>query len=626
MTIQSANLLVGTLTNLRLLRPPQLEELNRSLAEVSDPRSLAKELIQRGWLTPYQVNQLFQGRGPDLTLTPYIILDRLGEGGAGQVFKARHAALQRVVALKLIRHELLNDAEVVGRFYREVQVLSQLSHPNVVHAYDAGPAGITHFLVMEYLEGNDLAQMVGKSGPLSVDRACDYVSQAAAGLQHAFERGLVHRDIKPSNLFLVPGGVGTEYRWGQVKLLDLGLARLRPAADSATTAPLTEIGASTMGTIDYMAPEQALDFHAVDIRADVYSLGCTLHFLLTGQPPFLGGTMAQKLMRHQQAPPPDVTKLRPDVPPHVAMALQKMIAKRPEDRFQTPAEVTAALASPVATLLPSPVVRPSQGRGLAIAAIVGAAAMMFLVFGMLILFLVPSGRHRESSGPVAVAPLTSQPVEERPPTTSRTVVPPSTEAPRTIAIQGKEQSNDAILEPLPPDVEYRGEAICRREAQNSAWLLRFAIDRAHFSPATHVRKATLTFFVWDPHSSAVTRVGVFPVKVFWSDPTWAQPTRKTTWKGGKSFDPALDLGAAASSTVVRPDPVNDIVDPPVKYDLDVTEIVRSWIEGNVANHGLAVMPIADRTVDNGSQSRFQVRRTTAKQQQYAPKLTIDVGP
>ena len=342
-----------------LLTAEQQEEVTRNLApRMTDPRVLARHLLQQGWLTPYQVNQLFQGRGAELVMGPYLLLERLGEGGTGQVFKARHQRMHRVVAVKLIRPELLADPEVVQRFYREVQVLSQLSHPNVVHAYDAGPIGATHFLVMEYVEGTDLSQLVKKKGPLPVVQACSYIRQAANGLVHAHEKRLVHRDIKPSNLLVTRNaeqGTGKQKDSGSpfpvprsdlVKILDLGLARLRSGADGEITTTLTPVGASsvTMGTPDYLAPEQALDFHQVDIRADIYSLGCTFFYLLTAQPPFPGGSMAQKLMRHQQVAPPPLEKFRSDVPPAVEEVVRRMLAKRPEERFQTPAEVAAGLA------------------------------------------------------------------------------------------------------------------------------------------------------------------------------------------------------------------------------------------------------------------------------------------
>jgi len=336
----------------QLLGPQQLAQLLDQESRWGDLRALAQELVTRNWLTPYQVNRLLKGRGADLILGPYLVLERLGEGGTGQVFKARHQRMNRVVALKVIRPELLTDAEVVNRFLREIQVVSQLSHPNVVHAYDAGPVGSTYFLAMEYIDGTDLAALVRDAGPLPVAQACDYLRQAALGLQHAHERGLIHRDIKPPNFLLAQPGraadsrAGSASRWGVIKLLDLGLARLqRSSVDGERTSMLTPAGSVTMGTPDYLAPEQALDFHSADIRADIYGLGCTGYYLLTGQPPFPGGTLAQKLLRHQQAECPAVEQQRADVPPEVAALLRRLLAKRPEDRPQTPQEVADELGN-----------------------------------------------------------------------------------------------------------------------------------------------------------------------------------------------------------------------------------------------------------------------------------------
>jgi serine/threonine-protein kinase len=345
--LESAGQLVETLQRCGLLNRAQLDEINRDLQRrFPEPRALSSELLRRNWLTPFQVNQLLQGRGADLVLGAYLLLERLGEGGAGQVFKARHRKMDRIVALKLIRKELLTDAEVVGRFYREIQILSQLDHPNVVHAYDAGPAGATHFLAMEFVEGTDLGKLVKQGGSLPVQQACEYIRQAAAGLQHAHERGLVHRDIKPHNLIM-------SLHNGLIKVADLGLARLPRAANSEWTSALTGVkgtgtltpeNAVMMGTVDYLAPEQALDFHKADIRADIYSLGCTFYYLLTGQPPFAGATLAEKLVRHQQAEPPSLDNFRKDLPAGLFSLVRKMLAKRPEDRFQTPGEIADDLA------------------------------------------------------------------------------------------------------------------------------------------------------------------------------------------------------------------------------------------------------------------------------------------
>jgi serine/threonine-protein kinase len=358
------------------------ELLNDLQQRHREPRDLARVLLQRNWLTPYQVNQLFQGHGADLTLGQYVLLERLGEGGMGQVFKARHRSLGRVVALKVIRRNLLENPKAIARFQREVQAAAQLTHPHIVHAFDADQAGGLYFFAMEYVQGIDLARLIKEKGPLAVPQACDYIRQAALGLQHAFERGLVHRDIKPANL-LVAGLQGREtpgdsiaalprpypdaLRWGIVKILDMGLARLDERADRADSTLLTQIG-SVMGTPDFIAPEQARNSHRIDIRADLYSLGCTLYFLLSGQPPFPHGTLAEKLLHHQLDEPEPVELVRrtslfhqvPAVRPsmntteasHVPEAVQdllrRLMAKRPDNRFQTPAELAEALTEAAA--------------------------------------------------------------------------------------------------------------------------------------------------------------------------------------------------------------------------------------------------------------------------------------
>jgi serine/threonine protein kinase len=334
-----------------------------------DAQLLAKVLLDRGWLTAYQVNHLLQGRGGELRLGPYTILERLGEGGMGQVFKARHHQLGRTVALKVIRQDYAADAEAVGRFYREMQATGKLTHPNVVRASDSGPVGSTHMLIMEYVPGIDLDRLVRQSGPLPVSEACEYVRQAALGLQHIHEHGLVHRDIKPSNLMLTKAQGSQSL--GFVKLLDLGLARLQESVhgktstrlpDGETVTTLTLDGSVTLGTVDYLSPEQALDFHQVDIRGDIYSLGCTLFYLLTGHPPFGDGSLTVKLMRHQQAEPPDLKKSRPDVPEALLPIFHRMLAKRPEDRYQIPGEAAQALANLAKGVAAEPVMPATKRR------------------------------------------------------------------------------------------------------------------------------------------------------------------------------------------------------------------------------------------------------------------------
>jgi serine/threonine protein kinase len=336
MPIATVDSLVEALHQVPLLEPAQLSEVTTVLStQYPLPRDLAGQLVQRGWLTPYQANQLFQGRAARLVLGPYVLLERLGAGGMGEVFKARDRRLGRLVALKAIRKEHLANEAAVRRFYREIQVAARLDHPNIVLALDADRVGDTHFFVMEYVDGIDLHRLVQQQGPLPVPRACDCIRQAALGLQHAHEQGLVHRDVKPHNLLYARAD-------GRVKILDLGLARLATPGEEAS-ATLTQQGA-VMGTPDYIAPEQAMDAHRADIRADLYSLGGTFYYLLTGQPPFSGRSVLEKLWKHQCQPPPRLEDARPEAPPAVAAIMARLLAKRPEERYQTPTEVAIDLA------------------------------------------------------------------------------------------------------------------------------------------------------------------------------------------------------------------------------------------------------------------------------------------
>jgi eukaryotic-like serine/threonine-protein kinase len=322
----------------QLLEPAQLDELAASPeAREAEPSALARIVLRRAWLSKYQLNQVAMGKAKDLRVGPYVLLDRLGEGGMGQVFKAHHQHMERVVALKVIRKEKLGSADAVKRFYQEIKAAAQLTHPNIVVAYDAGPAGNTHYFAMEYVEGVDLSQLVKESGPLPVALACEYIRQAAVGLQHAFEKGLVHRDIKPANLLL--SGARVKGAKGAVKILDMGLARFN---GGEREKGLTQTG-QVIGTPDYLAPEQAMNSRAADVRADIYSLGCSLYFLLAGKAPFQGETLTQVLLQHQMEAAPPITS-RTDVPTRLNELLARMMAKAPDDRYQTPAEVAEALA------------------------------------------------------------------------------------------------------------------------------------------------------------------------------------------------------------------------------------------------------------------------------------------
>jgi serine/threonine protein kinase len=334
MPVDSVPSLVDVLRRFELLSAAQLEALERE--PPANPDELADTLVRRGWLTSFQVKRILSDRAGDLVLGNYVLLDQLGEGGMGLVFKARHRRMGRVVALKLIAPSQLKDSETVRRFQREIEAAAQLEHPNVVRAYDADQAGDVHFFVMEYVEGIDLGKLVRQRGPLPIEEACTYIRQAAQGLQHAHERGLVHRDIKPSNLLL-------STRDGVVKLLDLGLARLEPTSEDPAEAPTLTRDGALMGTPDFLAPEQARDAHSADIRSDLYSLGCTFYYLLAGKVPFPGGSLAQKIYKQQFAAPVPLAEVRPDIPASVTAVVYRLMAKQPQDRYQTPAAVIAAL-------------------------------------------------------------------------------------------------------------------------------------------------------------------------------------------------------------------------------------------------------------------------------------------
>jgi serine/threonine protein kinase/WD40 repeat protein len=327
--------ILAAVARLGLVEPERLRQLSLELAGRSlDGQQLGRELLQCGLLTPFQINSLLQGQDERLLVGPYQLLARLGEGGMGQVFKARHSRLGRLVALKLIHPQQDGEPDIARRFLREMRSLARLDHPNIVHALDAGEDTGRLFLVMELVEGTDLATLVKDKGALPLALACDCARQAALALQHAHEQGLVHRDVKPSNLLL-----GTD---GTVRLLDLGLARRNVTDEDNRSTSLTDTG-MTMGTPDYVSPEQITDSKRVDIRADLYSLGCTLYHLLTGRPPFPGGTLGLKLVKHQTEQPEVITALRADVPAGLAAVVQKLMAKNPEERYQSPAEVAAVL-------------------------------------------------------------------------------------------------------------------------------------------------------------------------------------------------------------------------------------------------------------------------------------------
>jgi serine/threonine protein kinase len=334
------------LANLRqsnLIDVQELRALKLRLPNTDRGRVIARTLVEWGLLTKFQAELLLAGRTSGFVLGQYRILDHLGQGGMGRVFKAVHQTMNRVVAVKVLAPHLVKTDKAQHLFRREVRAAARLIHPNIVTAFDANQIGDRHFLVMEYVDGSNLEQLVRQHGPLPVDLACDLVRQVAAGLQYAHEMGMVHRDIKPANVLLQTGG---EHRDSLLvaKILDFGLARLQKG--ESEPGPVAAAGRENivMGTPDFLSPEQARNLDTVDVRSDLYSLGCTFYYLLTGTVPFPGGNTLEKLIRHSTEEPVAVEEHRPEVPRPVGDIVRRLMAKRPEDRFQVPAELAAALA------------------------------------------------------------------------------------------------------------------------------------------------------------------------------------------------------------------------------------------------------------------------------------------
>jgi serine/threonine protein kinase len=309
------------------------ETLNALLPPRAEPRTteeLIRELVRQKKLTKFQAEEVYRGRGHLLTLGNYLLLDLIGAGGMGRVYKAKHRRMDRLVAVKILPPAMTKEKSAIARFEREAKAAAKLRHPNIVAADDADCASGIHFLVMEYMEGQDLYAYVKKHGPLSVEDATNYTIQVAHGLEYAHKKGVIHRDIKPANLLLSHDNT--------VKILDMGLARLNTTEDDMPLTDLTSTGV-ILGTIDYMAPEQALDTKQADARADIYSLGCAMYFILTGKILYEADTIMKKLLAHREAEIPSICDIRSDVPHTLDHIFKQMVSKSLQDRYQSMSEV-----------------------------------------------------------------------------------------------------------------------------------------------------------------------------------------------------------------------------------------------------------------------------------------------
>lgn len=320
-----------------ILPPQEIEALRQSTPQDAlqqDCKPLSLKLVQRGKLTDYQAACLSRGDLDAVVFREYIALDQIGQGGMAVVFRGVHSESGKIVAIKLAVSDGTNDKEQAYRFEREVIAASKLSHPNIVVAYDSVHTDERNYLVMEYVDGPTLEGYVEKNGPLPLDEALDYLYQAACGLEHAHFKRMVHRDIKPDNMLIASDGT--------LKILDMGLVRFddRPGMDKRPEEieRLTQMG-TMLGTADYMSPEQSADPRQADYRADIYSLGCTFYFMLTGRPPYCRDTTMGTLMAHQTEPIPDLRQERNDIPDEVQAFFERMVAKNTRNRVQEMGQV-----------------------------------------------------------------------------------------------------------------------------------------------------------------------------------------------------------------------------------------------------------------------------------------------
>jgi serine/threonine protein kinase len=317
--------------------------LSRAAGSEADVDGFRKFLIAGRHLTEYQAALLQRGHTDGFLIGGYVILDRIGKGQSAGVYKAVHPGSGQVVALKALPGSRARNPHTLARFQREGRLLTQLDHPNVVRAFQVGSAGGVNFIVMEHLDGETLDEVLARRRQLPPTEAVRLIVQALNGLQHLHDKRMIHRDLKPANLMLVPANGSTTLA-STVKVLDIGLGRelFDEDAPERNGEQITVEG-TVLGTPDYLAPEQARDARAADVRADIYSLGCVLFHLLAGRPPFVETNIMAAMVRHATEPPPAVTQFQPATPPDLAAVLEVMLAKKAADRFGIPRDAAEAL-------------------------------------------------------------------------------------------------------------------------------------------------------------------------------------------------------------------------------------------------------------------------------------------
>jgi serine/threonine protein kinase len=550
-------------------------------------------------------------------LNQHEVLEVLGKGGFGIVVRAFDETLQRVVAIKVLSPELASTSPARKRFLREARASARVRHENVVHIYAVEERPLP-YLVMEYIPGQTLQQRIDQIGPLEVADVLRIGGQIARGLAAAHEQGLIHRDIKPGNILLESG---VEQK---VKITDFGLAR---AADDAS---LSQSGVIA-GTPLYMAPEQAKG-DPPDPRADLFSLGSVLYTMVSGRPPFRAASTMAVLKRVAEDTPRPIRQIIPEVPQWLCDVIAKLHAKDPSWRFQSAAEVAGLLEQYHAHLQqPALVARPDSvriaglsGRSRMPVLAASLALVSVLALGLVYLLWRPGGAS-VTPGAIRRDDGTGS-AEKAAPAPN---IAASKSPPRTYVLQGRSAVRDALIDFSEPDRAFGASArdnALRRADSTNAFLVRFDLSKLNLPSNAQVASATASFFVWDPSSAGKTKVCAFPLRTEWAEvsATWREPAVHQSWKGGQAFAIGTDAGPPGDAVVVEPDKEGDTANPPIEYQLDVTDLVRSWLSGSVPNLGMAIAPVIDPSVDGGTQSRFQIYGSEHPQVDFTPKLTVQV--